>query len=150
VVPVAVEFDGQSVLRPAAVDVVAVDAPVGLGEREAGSANGGNEGRLELAEAHRLASPDHTAEVPGPSPVVAARDDPLDRVRLAVVPHDRLVERPRQVRWLQDSREVDERSGRVRHGDAAPLRSVPRIDPAAATDGYSTRAAMMSGENFGQ
>jgi hypothetical protein len=58
VIAVAVEFDGKPVLRPAAVDVAAAAGAVRLREGQAGSADGGKEGGLELAQGDWLVSPD--------------------------------------------------------------------------------------------
>jgi hypothetical protein len=150
VVAIAVELNGKAARRPAAVDVSAIDAAVGLGQGEPGLTNTCNEGGLEFAEAHGLVSPEDASQSPGPRPVVAAGEDDLDRVRSDPIPNGCLVKGASKVGGSQDTREVDDGSPDVGHRDATPTGRVHQLSAANALGGHSADPALRRGENFGQ
>src|SRR5215207_9760936 len=118
VVAVAVELDREPVVGPATIDVPAVDAAVCLGQGKAGLSKAGNEGGLELAEAHGLVPPDDATQLPRPRPVVAACEHRLDLIWSRVKAHDGLVERTGEFVPVEDDSEVDE--GSLDRGDRNP------------------------------
>jgi hypothetical protein len=55
-----------------------------------------------------------------------------------------------EVGRVEDRRQVDDGAREVCHGDPAPLRSVPRIDAAAAVHNDSFGSSVAGRQNFWQ
>jgi hypothetical protein len=111
-------------LRPAAVDVSAVDVAIDLGLGKGGGSEAGEESVLEAAQSYWRIAPENPPQLPCARPVVAAGENAFDLVRRGPMPDRSLVEGARGLILGQDRRKVDERSWHGCHGDPAPARGV--------------------------
>jgi len=119
---IAVQLDGQAVLRPVTIDLVALQIDVRAWPRPAMVVEQAEEARLELAEGRIGAV--RPPQLGDALLRGVARDARLDLCRGHAMTHPRLVARAAQIRRRERWRDVEQRTRHGRHGDRPEGRRV--------------------------
>lgn len=145
---VGVQFNGETVLGPAAINSAAAGGAIRDRKREPVIAEKLQKPGLEAAECHVDVSLDDSAELASSPAPWAPIKNPGDRVGGEPIPHPSLMAGASQCMLREQTGDLDDRPRHAGHGDPAAYRGVARIDVPGSLRPDPVNASLFRADHF--